>query len=187
MKKYSTTLLLIVTCSVLLVLSEIYVRWSSFHKSRQMGSQLPAGAVSREEVLSFGPSPELTPGEVVALQMYALRHSGDDDRGIATCFGFASLSNRQVTGPLARFTQMVKSPPYAVMLKNRSAEVVHVEVSDAQAMVIVRVTGQSQEPRAFLFALSKQLEAPYQDCWMTDAVMPIEQIPLPASRPPIEA
>ena len=64
------------------------------------------------------PDPSLTPGQVIAIQLKALRSNRDmaDDGGIAITFNFASPANRRMTGPLARFVQMLKNPLYTIML-----------------------------------------------------------------------
>ena len=83
---------------------------------------------SSAEVLGARPGPELTPQLVVDIQLQALQQAGDGREGIATCFEFASPSNRKKTGPLERFTQMVSGPPYDVMLQHRWADVQYVEL-----------------------------------------------------------
>ncbi|MSV29913.1 MAG: hypothetical protein EXQ52_14385 [Bryobacterales bacterium] len=45
------------------------------------------------------------------------------------------------------------------------------EVKGDAARQIVRVTEGSGKTAVYLFTLSKQKEAPYKDCWMTDGVM----------------
>ena len=64
------------------------------------------------------PNPKLTPGQVIAIQIKALRNNGKmpDDGGIAITFNFASPANRRMTGPLPRFIQMLKNPLYKIML-----------------------------------------------------------------------
>ena len=61
------------------------------------------------------PKPELTPEQVVEIQVEALRKNDvpTPDAGIATTFRFASPGNRKVTGPLERFAPIVKAPATA--------------------------------------------------------------------------
>ncbi len=149
--------------------------------------QLTSADASRAPgVLLRRPDPQLTPREVVAIQLTALKSPGKEDQGITTCFEFASPSNRQSTGPLPRFLKMVKSPPYGTLVEHHSARVLHVETDGARSLVLVHLIDRQMQPGAFLFALSKQNEDPYKDCWMTDSVVPV---PVPPSRrpPPVEA
>ena len=67
------------------------------------------------------PEPALSPGDVIRIQLEALRHNDEQDRGIAVAFRFASPANRANTGPLSRFTAMIKEGPYALMLDFRDA------------------------------------------------------------------
>ena len=70
------------------------------------------------------PHPDLTPQQVIEAQLEALRHNDDPkpDAGFATAFGFASAANRQATGPVARFTQLLKNPLYRPMLGHSSTQ-----------------------------------------------------------------
>ena len=54
------------------------------------------------------PDPALSPGDVVRIQLEALRRNDEQDRGIAVAFRFASPANRTNTGPLSRFIAMIK-------------------------------------------------------------------------------
>ena len=115
------------------------------------------------------PDPALSPAEVIRIQLEALRHNDAQDRGIAVAFRFASPANRAQTGPLRRFVAMIRQGPYALMLEFREAAYGPVETIANRARQRVTLTG----PRAsmtYWFYLSRQSEAPYVDCWMTDAV-----------------
>ena len=115
------------------------------------------------------PDPALSPGDVVRIQLEALRHNDDQDRGIAVAFRFASPSNRANTGPLPRFIAMIKQESYALMVDFREAAYGPVETESNQARQRVTLTG-ARETMTYWFYLSRQSEAPYVDCWMTDAV-----------------
>ena len=67
------------------------------------------------------PDSTFSPSEVVRVQLEALRHNDEQDRGIAVAFRFASPANRGNTGPLSRFIAMIKEGPYALMLGFREA------------------------------------------------------------------
>ena len=115
------------------------------------------------------PDPALSPAEVIRIQLEALRHNDEQDRGIAVAFRFASPANRAHTGPLARFIPMIKHGPYALMLDFRDATYGPVEAVADRARQRVTLTG-ARETMTYWFYLSRQSEAPYADCWMTDAV-----------------
>ena len=115
------------------------------------------------------PRPELTPEEVIRIQLEALRHNDERDRGIEVAFRFASPANRAQTGPLPRFIRMIEKGPYALMLETRHASYGVVEISGEFARQRVTLTG-SRALVSYWFYLSRQSEEPYVDCWMTDAV-----------------
>ena len=121
------------------------------------------------------PRPGLLPGEVVRIQLEALRHNDEQDRGIEVAFRFASPANRETTGPLPRFIRMIKQGPYALMLDFRKASYGRVEVREEVARQRVTLTGADSRV-SYWFYLSRQSRAPFAGCWMTDAVF-VERVP----------
>jgi hypothetical protein len=117
------------------------------------------------------PSPELTPAEVVSIQVNALRGWRDDPRGILQCFLFASPANKQVTGPVSHFARMVASPPYDALTKPGWLSVGPAEVESQRAAVMVAAISNSGAPVAFRFLLSQSNVPGVGPCWMTDAVL----------------
>jgi hypothetical protein len=113
------------------------------------------------------------PEEVVRYQLAALRDSGPGREGIRQCYQFASPLIRASTGPFARFERMVRSPPYDVMLRATHTLVgkaVELEGLEGQAAVLVTMVDSAHAVHVFRFILSKQQQAPYENCWMTDSV-----------------
>jgi len=131
------------------------------------------------------PDPSLTPEQVIAIQLDALKSNRDlsGDRGIAITFNFASPANRRMTGPLPRFIEMVRNPLYAIMLNFERYEAAKVELDGDVARQRVTLIDAKGNRFLFLFVLSKQKEAPYKDCWMTDVVQRVN----PASEKPLVA
>lgn len=125
------------------------------------------------------PSPELSPDQVVRLQLEALQGNNEANRGIEITFNFASPDNKKFTGPLPRFVKMLKSPPYRSMLNHKSAEFDPIEISGDRAVQRVKLVGADGQAVIYIFSLSKQTEAPYKDCWMTDGVAfePVKELP----------
>ena len=121
---------------------------------------------SREALV---PKPAFSPGDVIRIQLEALRHNDEQDRGIAVAFLFASPTNRANTGPLPRFIGMIKEGPYALMLDFREAIYGPMETISDRARQRVTLTG-VRASITYWFYLSRQSEPPYVDCWMTDAV-----------------
>ena len=108
---------------------------------------------------SLAPEPGLSPGDVIRIQLEALRHNDDQDRGIAVAFRFASPANRANIGPLPQFIAMISQGPYAPMLDFREAAYGPVEAISDQARQRVTLTG-ARETMTCWFYLSRQSEAP---------------------------
>ena len=128
------------------------------------------------QLADLSPRPELSPQEVVQYQITALQHNDvpTSDAGIERAFRFASPANKQVTGPLEKFVQILKSPAYSPMLNNLSASVVGSEIKDEQAKIAVQVVAADGRQVTYVFVLSREKEGEFNHCWMTDAVAPLE-------------
>lgn len=129
-------------------------------------------APGSEEVPSSMPSPELLPAQVVEIQLAALQFNDRPirDAGIAAAFRFASPENRKVTGPVARFAQIVRAPGYAALIDHRVAGYGVLVVQGDLAVRRVTVVAADGRASEFEFRLSKD---PASGCWYTDGVIPI--------------
>lgn len=143
-------------------------------------SRLSAGLQAAREATGaqseLRPRPAYPPDKVVRIQIEAL---GDNDRphtdaGIEVTFRFASPANRKVTGPLPRFIEMVHNPAYRPMLNHRGARYGKLKREEDRASQTVILTTGDGSRVGYLFQLSRQSEAPFKDCWMTDSVMRFE-------------
>jgi hypothetical protein len=136
-----------------------------------------AAWVGSSSAQELQPSPALTPQEVVQVQIDALRRNDipKPDAGIRRSFRFASPSNRLITGPLAHFIEIVRSPAYSPLLNSISATVEASEVDGDDAKVLVQILSGSGQQVYYLFLLSKQQAGECQGCWMTDAVLRLER------------
>ncbi len=123
------------------------------------------------------PSPDLSPQDVVRLQLDALQNNDllPDDAGIRAAFAFTSPTNREATGPVERFIQLVKNPLYRPLIGFETARLSDMAIvgNRAQQMVAVIHTrgGESAE---FIFTLSRQTEGQFNGCWMVDGVLRTE-------------
>ena len=118
----------------------------------------------------FEPKADLSPEQVVKIQVEALQNNDDMDRGIEITFKFASPANKQLTGPLYRFKQLVKNPLYRPMLNHKLAEYAPIQVSGDVATQRVTIIERNGQATVYLFSLSKQNTPGCEGCWMTDSV-----------------
>lgn len=121
----------------------------------------------------FEPNPDLSPDDVVKIQLDALQNNDltPDNEGIRLAFRFASPQNQEVTGPLERFIHIIKGSDYAPMVGFERAEVGVMLVLGDYAQQRVRVINRRRGSATYIFTLSRQHEPPYTDCWMIDAVL----------------
>jgi len=121
--------------------------------------------------LTLQPQPSLTPQDVVNFQLTALKQASDE--GIAATFRFASPANRKMTGPLSRFSRLFDAQQYRPMLENRGTEIKLVSNDGFTAELLAGVVDKTGDLHWYRFRLSKQSASPYENCWMTDAVMAV--------------
>jgi hypothetical protein len=165
---------LLLTTFVFLVFTPgctLTLNWSSLSQERETGTP-PAAALPM-------PSPDFSPEQVVRIQLEALQHNDETNQGIATTFNFASPGNRKYTGPLPRFIKLLQDPHYRPMLNHKAAEFDPIKISGDTALQRVKLTAKNGQMVIYIFSLSKQTEAPYQNCWMTDGVViePVKELP----------
>jgi len=118
--------------------------------------------------LDLRPSASLSAIDVVEFQLKALQTPDND--GIAATFRFASPANKSITGPLDRFAKLFEAPQYNPMLRHSGAKVQELHNNGMQAELVAGIVDRGGQLRWYKFVLSKQSEAPYVNCWMTDAV-----------------
>ncbi len=118
------------------------------------------------------PRTDLSPADVVQIQLDACA-GRDWGRGSLQCFCFASPSNRAVTGPLARFGQMLRQPPYDVLNNPDRVLIGRPKLVQGTSRILVTVA-KDEKIYVFVWLLEKQTDAPFDGCWMTEAVLAVE-------------
>lgn len=122
-----------------------------------------------------GPDPNLSPSEVVQIQLDALQHNDNPlpDTGIAIAFAFASPANRRISGPLSRFARLIRTELYRPLLDFVTVGTTPIEQYGVQAKQEVTVVDQDGHERVYEFRLSRQESGPHVNCWMVDGVLPL--------------
>ncbi|PPR48737.1 MAG: hypothetical protein CFH15_01544 [Alphaproteobacteria bacterium MarineAlpha5_Bin5] len=127
------------------------------------------------------PNKLIDPKEVIKIQLSALQKNNIpfEDAGIAQTWEFAHPSNRMFTGPIKRFTKMMYSPSYSIMLNHQNHEITEVKIDDVIAFFIIKLTDVSGNLYGFQWILEKVLDdGIYKNCWMTTSVSK----PIPISK-----
>ena len=120
------------------------------------------------------PSKNLSPEQIVYIVVDALKHNDPTtgDLGINTVFKFASPNNKSVTGPIDRFTQLIKSG-FPDMLNHVDSSFGEIEISNEVALQAVWLTSVNGLERGYVFRLGKQVGGKFDGMWMTEGVWPI--------------
>lgn len=122
------------------------------------------------------PNPNLSPADVVRIQIRALERNDipHENAGIGIAFRFASPRNKLVTGPLPRFIQLVSNPVYRAMLNHRQAKYGPLQIEGVNATQPVILIASDGQRVGYLFTLSRQDGGTCGGCWMTDGVIRFE-------------
>ena len=118
------------------------------------------------------PNPDIAPAEVIAIQLNGLQHNNipEVDTGIRQTWAFAHPRNRSMTGPLRRFTDMLRGPTYDMMLNHASHEIVPGQSGDGWRQFDVFMETENGEVMQFSWVVEKVTNGRYKNCWMTVAV-----------------
>ena len=140
-----------------------------------------SGVFAQQAQLS--PNADYQPQDVVKIVVKALQSNSEDDNdaGIATVFRFASPGNRANTGPLERFTRMIKGG-FPDMLNHVEARFEPMNVSGDTALQAVWLSTTTGTEYGYAFQLGLQQSGEYEGMWMTEAVMPLGEGPNSGTR-----
>jgi len=144
--------------------------------SMPWASDVPAERDAAEFDAATVPSPELTPFQVVRLQLNALRHNDPHDSGIDLTYSFASPANKAAIGPVRHFAAMLRAAPYDRLVNHRSVRYGSVSTAGYKAYQPILVTDLAGEEIGYVWVLTRQQEGACQGCWMTDAVYPARPV-----------
>lgn len=129
----------------------------------------PSGAVQEPRYLGLRPTCERPPGLVIAVQVGALRNNDPaTNEGINTTWRFASPENRDATGPLSNFVEVIRQG-YRPLLEADRVAYGPLERTDRTASRTVTVTANGTST-SYRWTLRLQTAGEFEGCWMTSAV-----------------
>ena len=121
------------------------------------------------------PTAGLSPTDVVLAQLEGFRREpyagAGAGAGIRAAWSFASPGNREATGPVELFAEMVRGPVYGGLLGHRAAQVGPAIEDGDQARLEVLLLTAVDDTIGFTWVLARQTDPPYAGCWMTDGVL----------------
>lgn len=129
--------------------------------------------ISSASTGAIEPDQSYTPQQVVKIVVDSLQsNDATTDEGIATVFRFASPANKLSTGPLQRFSSMIKKG-FPDMLNHSNARYDAMEVSGDKAIQAVWFMTRTGKEVGYAFQLSKQANGSSRGMWLTDQVFPL--------------
>lgn len=117
------------------------------------------------------PAPELTPEEVVWLQVTSIRESRLRPQDLVPCYSLTSPATRAAFGSFDHFASLIATAPYSEIALSRDFQVQNAEIKNNLAIVPVTLLSNDDHAHEFRFLLTKQRELPYRECWMTESFM----------------
>ena len=128
-------------------------------------------STSNAELLK--PNSNIKPSEVVKIQLLGLQNNNGifNDSGIEQTWNFAHPMNKQATGPLDRFKEMLKSNNYQMMINHISHTITQVRRGDDWVQFEVIILDKEKIYHKFNWQVEKFIEdGPLKDCWLTTMV-----------------
>lgn len=120
------------------------------------------------------PSPNLAPQEIVKIQLAALKMNDVPraDYGIEQTWIFAHPDNRRATGPIERFSAMIKDTSYQILLNHFENSIQTVSHDYNQALFNVRIFLGTGDVYGCRWEVERVKEGPESGNWMTIGVSP---------------
>ena len=128
------------------------------------------------------PNSNIKPSEVVKIQLLGLQNNDEvfNDSGIEQTWNFAHPMNKQATGPLDRFKEMLKSNNYQMMIDHISHTITKLGSGENWAQFEVILLDKDKIYHKFNWQVEKyETDGPLKDCWLTTMVS--SPIPLGSS------
>jgi len=119
------------------------------------------------------PNPDLSPLDVVKIQLDALQNNDlmPDNAGIRFAFRYTSPQNRRSLGSLNDFIKLLKHDAFNAIIGFERAELETLYLDRGSARHDVHLF-RKDEIVSFLFLVSRQAKEPFDGFWLTDAVLP---------------
>ena len=132
---------------------------------------LTSVSISKADLLK--PNSDIKPDRVIEIQLSGLQNNDliYKDSGIEQTWNFAHPMNKQATGPLDRFKEMLKSNNYQMMINHISHTITQVTRGDDWVQFEVIILDKEKIYHKFNWQVEKFIEdGPLKDCWLTTMV-----------------
>ena len=119
------------------------------------------------------PNNGIEPIQVVKIQLRGLKTNDEPykDVGIEQTWEFAPPKNKNVTGPLENFKDMLKGDSYSMLLNHIEHKVDQIYASENMASFEVTVLDDKKRYYKFKWIVEKYVkDGPLKGCWLTTIV-----------------
>ena len=119
------------------------------------------------------PNNGIEPIQVVKIQLRGLKTNNEPykDVGIEQTWEFAHPKNKNVTGPLENFKDMLKGDSYSMLLNHIEHKVKQISLSETMASFEVTVLDDKKRYYKFKWIVEKYVkDGPLKCCWLTTIV-----------------
>lgn len=121
----------------------------------------------------FKPDANLLPNEVISIQLKALQNNNIpyNNAGIEQTWEFAHPTNKQFTGPLSKFTFMMYSPSYVILLNHYKHNIIFIKQDGVRSFFFIEIINDNGIKFGFQWIVEKVIEdGIFLNCWMTKSV-----------------
>ena len=119
------------------------------------------------------PNTNLDPFEVLMIQLNSLKNNNVPykDAGIEQTWEFAHPNNKEITGPLDKFKEMIYSENYKILISHENSEITILKEDKDISIFKVTVLTKNKEKYYYIWQIEKVLlEGNFKNCWMTTSV-----------------
>ena len=119
------------------------------------------------------PNSKLEPIDVLRIQLNSLKNNDTPykDAGIEQTWEFAHPTNKEFTGPLERFKQMIYSDSYKILISHQNNETIILKESVNKFVYKVYVLSKDKKNYYYIWQIEKvDQEGNLKNCWMTTRV-----------------
>ena len=119
------------------------------------------------------PNISLKPFDVLMIQLNSLQNNNVPykNAGIEQAWVFAPPDNKKITGPLEKFTQMIYSKSYEILISHENNEITILNETNNKSVYKVYILSKDKKKYYYIWQIEKVLlDGNLKNCWMTTRV-----------------
>lgn len=116
------------------------------------------------------PNSGIKPNQVIKMQLKSLKYNDrpSKDNGINQVWEFAHPNNKKNTGPLTKFSKMIKGKSYKVLLNHLDHKIIQLKLTKSIALYEVIILDEKKLYFKFNWQVEKYIkDGPLKNCWLT--------------------